>query len=345
MRPNSRKEPSQRVRAAKACQRCNHKRVKCDAVAVGQPCSRCLRNRISDCVLVESRRGRYSRDALISRGANTHRAASGKNGTASPPELVDEDAVDETSQEDQSTPKASNENADDSPERGAPVEVAGHVVSPLSSAAASASSYRDISWSAMFDHFLDSRQRHSRDVVDKCSITYLGEPFPLALVLEDLQDGGRTRLHHAGPPLEQAEATSESSEGVHPPHLLPEDMNCLNSKKAFEYPDHDTYNALMTTFLDVFFPLYPIVNRQEFLDQYKNDKFPWILLQSCCFVAATFCPESVLLRAGFAGRRQARFSFYRKAKALFDTGYESNKIVILQSMIMLTFWGGGPNHY
>lgn len=205
---------------------------------------------------------------------------------------------------------------------------------------------RDVSWSAMFQHFLDGQDNHSRDTIDKCSITYLGESFPLALILEGLQEGGRTKLHHAGPPLGQVQTPSQGHSDVsHPAHLLPEDMNCLHNKHALEYPDSALYEELMITFIDVVFPMYPIVHREEFIDQYKRRQLPWILLQSTCFAAATHCPITVLNRAGFAGRRQARFLFYRKAKALFDTGYESNKIVILQSIMLLSMWGGNPTNY
>ncbi|KAK1146043.1 hypothetical protein N8T08_003691 [Aspergillus melleus] len=72
---------------------------------------------------------------------------------------------------------------------------------------------------------------------------------------------------------------------------------------------------------------------------------PLILLHSICFIAATVCPSAVLHRAGFLSRRDARFFYYKKVKALFDSGYEINKIVILQSAILMSFWGGGPNNY
>jgi hypothetical protein len=49
--------PSSRVRASKACDRCNKKRVKCDVTEVGQPCSRCRRNKVVDCQVVATRRG------------------------------------------------------------------------------------------------------------------------------------------------------------------------------------------------------------------------------------------------------------------------------------------------
>lgn len=87
------------------------------------------------------------------------------------------------------------------------------------------------------------------------------------------------------------------------------------------------------------------MNRQEFLRQYSERRVPWILLHAMCFMAVTFCPQHMIHRARYESRRQARWSFYSKAKALFDAGYEGNKIVILQVAIMMSFWGGGPNNY
>lgn len=198
----------------------------------------------------------------------------------------------------------------------------------------------------MFNHFLDGQQSNKRDLIEKGSITYLGESFPLAIVLGSLQEDGRTKLHHAGPPLgETSTPFDQDRETGHPAHLLLEDMNCLQNKHALEYPDSTLYEELMKTFVDVVFPMYPIVSRDEFIDQYKDRRLPFLLLQSTCFAAATHCPITVLNRAGFTGRRQARFFFYRKAKALFDTGYESNKIIILQSCMLLSMWGGSPNNY
>ncbi|KAK5149488.1 hypothetical protein LTS14_010898 [Recurvomyces mirabilis] len=211
----------------------------------------------------------------------------------------------------------------------------------------SGSSYREISWTAMFDHFLNGRKTEGTDMVDKCSITYLGESFPLAMVLQDLTDNGAPRLHHAGPPL-QGESTPTAANPPdlqHPSHMADEDIAFLQAKDAFAYPDDKTLTALVATFLERVYPLYPVVSLQEFLMQYKTRTIPFILLNAICFVAATYCPLAALHQGGFTGRREARFSFYKKAKAIFDTGYECNKIAILQSSILLTFWGGGPNNY
>ncbi|KAJ3535074.1 hypothetical protein NM208_g7282 [Fusarium decemcellulare] len=112
---------------------------------------------------------------------------------------------------------------------------------------------------------------------------------------------------------------------------------------AFKAPANHTLEALIAVFLDTVFPIYPIVNRQEFLQQHESRKTPWILLHALCSVSATFCPPQILYRAGFETRQQARWLFYSRAKALFDVGYETNKIVLLQVAILMSFWGGGPN--
>jgi hypothetical protein len=198
----------------------------------------------------------------------------------------------------------------------------------------------------MIERFLDSRRHDPKDMIDKCSITYLGESFPLSIVLADLREGGKPRLHLPGPPIEDISAREEPlNHQAHPLHVLPEDITYLEAKQVFEYPPSDILDALVSTFLDRYWPIYPIVLRQELVQQHKDKSMPWILLHAICFVSATYCPIAVLHRAGFTSRKEARFAYYRKAKALFDTSYERNKIVILQSVIMLTFWGGGPNNY
>lgn len=101
----------------------------------------------------------------------------------------------------------------------------------------------------------------------------------------------------------------------------------------------------MDTFLNDVYPLYPVVRRDNFIEQYRSKNLPWMLLHAVCFAAATYCREELLNRAGFANRKHARLFYYKKAKAIFDVGYYTEKIVVLQSAILLSLWGGGHNHY
>ncbi|KAL4748046.1 hypothetical protein BDW72DRAFT_215088 [Aspergillus terricola var. indicus] len=176
------------------------------------------------------------------------------------------------------------------------------------------SSYQHISWSAMFDH-LNNRE-NGRDWIDKCSITYLGEPFSLAIVLGVV-------------PFQSQ-----------PAHMLPEDLEYLRAKGVFSLPEKAHLDALISVFLDHVYPFYPIVNRQEFVQQCKNDHLSLILTYAISFIAVTFASQSVLSLLGFHSRHEARSFFYKKAKALFDMGYETNKITILQSTFFLSSYGG-----
>ncbi|OAG43366.1 hypothetical protein AYO21_02303 [Fonsecaea monophora] len=368
MRPGSSEHaPSNRTRAVKACKRCNQKRIKCDAFECGTPCSKCRQSNSEECVLIQSRRGTHSRKRTKPNPTVTEPTAASVGVDAdTSADAIATPAVSETTAH---RPLSDPTPVDGSPllqqavqsvrvdsqppatvPNGFPVSASTTSSTDLASPEAafsetSAKSYREISWAAMFDHFLDGRRRDQKDTIDKCSITYLGESFPLAMVLEEFKEGGRPRLHHAGPPLTEDQARAEPTSENHPSHMLPEDIAFLQAKDAFVAPSQEILDALIANFLDRVWPIYPVVNRQEFLQQYKAKKVPWILLHALCFISATFCPLAILHRAGFTGRKQARVSYYRKAKALFDTGYESNKITILQSVIVLTCWGGGPNNY
>ncbi|OJJ08790.1 hypothetical protein ASPVEDRAFT_417849 [Aspergillus versicolor CBS 583.65] len=307
---------SSRVRAGKACQRCNQKRIKCDAM-FRTPCANCMRSGVSECVLRPTRRGTYIR--------KRHERGPCK------------------ARENLTVPDQDGEVHGDTSAADPNVAVLGSPASHLESSTdslehvsyADGGGYSDISWSAMFDHFVSAR-RGGQESMDKCSITYLGESFPLAIVLEDLNEGDRLKLHHPGPPF-PAQKT--------PSHVQSEDLECLKCKGVFDLPNKTQLDALMAVFLDRVYPAYPLVNRQELIAQHAAGTVPLILLHSVCFMAATFCPLDLLLQAGYSSRREARLRFYTKVKALFDSGYEINKIVILQSSICMTFWGGGPNNY
>ncbi|OQU93577.1 Fungal specific transcription factor domain-containing protein [Cladophialophora immunda] len=208
------------------------------------------------------------------------------------------------------------------------------------------SPHREPSWTTMFDGLFDNLSHNQKAALDKCSITYLGESFPLGMVLEEVNEGGRTRLHHPGPPVSEPSVVEEPSGQRHPSHMQPEDIAYLKAKGAFTFPDADKLDALVTTYLGRVYPLYPIVNRQEFIRQYEADEVPAMLLHAVCSIAATFCDLALIHRAGFSSRLDARLASYRKAKALFEVGYETDKIVQLQSAVYMTFWGGGPtNHW
>jgi hypothetical protein len=211
--------------------------------------------------------------------------------------------------------------------------------------AGNASSFRDISWANTFDHLLE-RYHNGGDALNKHSITYIGEAFPLGIVLKNLQGGAnRPLLHHPGPPCADQDVAADQPRPSHPPGMRAEEIAFLESKQVFTAPSEETVDALINAFFERVFPLYPIVNPYELLVQHKSRRIPWMLLHALCFISATYCPMRIIHRAGFDSRAEARSLFYEKAKALFDIGYEGNKVVAVQVCIIMSFWGGGPSNY
>ncbi|KAF7550754.1 hypothetical protein G7Z17_g5507 [Cylindrodendrum hubeiense] len=192
------------------------------------------------------------------------------------------------------------------------------------------------SLASMFEAYLDTRHQTN---IGQCGLFLLGEPSPLTFALAEFSQQVTSQLHNPGHHIRDSETLQVIQRDVHPSHVSAVDVAYLRAKGAFEMASERTLDDLMVVFLTRFYPLYSIVNKVEMEKVYKERKMPWILLHATCFVGATFCDVSVIHRSGFASRLQARRHFYDRAKVLFDLGYESNKIILLQSAIMLSFWG------
>lgn len=256
-----------RFRAAKACRACHQKRVKCDASERGTPCTRCEQRREPECTLMQSRRGIYTRKPR--RPPQQHPAdppatqgdcGSGSSRTG---------AVAVTAADATTTQPTASPHLPPAPNAPSSVESTGN-----------ASSYREISWATTFDHLLE-RYHNGGDALNKHSITYIGEAFPLGIVLKDLQGGvNRPLLHHPGPPCADQEPDADQPRLAHPPGMRAEEIAFLESKHAFTAPSDETVDALINIFFERVFPLYPIVNPSELLLQHKSRRIPWILLRA-----------------------------------------------------------------
>ena len=204
------------------------------------------------------------------------------------------------------------------------------------------------SLAAAFEDFLDEHG-YGGDALDKCGIIFLNEASPLTFALEELRRPKGESLHDVGSSLSKhiSDGTGNAAPNaiLHPSHLPTATYTYLNDHGAFVFPSAELLSSLMTAFLDHFLPVYPIVDRKDFVHRYEQQKLPWILMHAVCFVGATFCDQNVLHQAGFRRRWHARRSFYDKAKILFDTGYETNKVTLLQTVLMLTFWGPQMRSY
>ncbi|KAB8213366.1 fungal-specific transcription factor domain-containing protein [Aspergillus novoparasiticus] len=56
------------------------------------------------------------------------------------------------------------------------------------------------------------------------------------------------------------------------------------------------------------------------------------------FAGASFAPLSALRHAGYDSRLSAKADFYTKAKLLYDFGYESDRVRVVQALLLLSYW-------
>lgn len=196
------------------------------------------------------------------------------------------------------------------------------------------------SLASMFEAFLLQNDQGNDDAAAaQLGMILFGESSPLTFALKAPNSGQPTNLHDAASDLRRSKRQTEHAQEKHPSHCSVEDIAYLEAKHAFTAPDAELQGVLLAAFFDHFYPLYSIVNRADILQMHSAGTIPWILLHAICFIGATFCNVASIHRSSFHSRLHARRIFYEKAKVLFDVGYEMDKLTLLQTSIMMSFWG------
>jgi hypothetical protein len=122
-----------------------------------------------------------------------------------------------------------------------------------------------------------------------------------------------------------------------PDRLDREDLEVLKIRGAFLLPSPELCADLIETYFDIIHPGIPMINRTRFMKSY-NDALnppPLLLLQAIFLAAARVCKSSLLIEAG--GTKLATQTFYKRAKALFDVNYSTDKLTIIQSALLMAW--------
>lgn len=117
----------------------------------------------------------------------------------------------------------------------------------------------------------------------------------------------------------------------------------LTGQGTFLVPDNTTSAILLNAYFTWFHPCYPILDRAATYESYANQTVPQLLRQAMCFIGISLCTDEEFVKTGFEDRYRTKFLFYSRAKAIFDAELESNVIVKLQSLFLLSFWRGRPS--
>ncbi|KAJ5628334.1 hypothetical protein N7490_010562 [Penicillium lividum] len=292
-------------RASKACCCCRARKVRCDVVENGSPCTNCRLDQV-ECVVTESKRRKKSRVEV------DHAAHS-------------------------ESPEASEENLL-------------HGFQGLSEMAPTSPSQAsvDLDHGQHMPHLLYQTQAQRIGSDDQSRRHMAPNPavpasMPLGnatLQIQQLLDPsfGSHRSANAYLP--------DYIRGL-PARFQKEDIDYLAAKGALTIPDATLRNELMKAYIHYVHSYMPLLDLEEFLQTIvQNDgihRISLLLFQAVMFAGMAFVDMKHLQAAGYQTRKAARKIFFQRARLLYDFDYEVDRISLVQSLLLMTYWYETPD--
>ncbi|KAF4452889.1 cutinase transcription factor 1 beta [Fusarium austroafricanum] len=133
-----------------------------------------------------------------------------------------------------------------------------------------------------------------------------------------------------------------------PNKIAPEDVDYLKIKGALSVPTLPLQNALLQAYVEYVHPYMPLMDLNNFLSiinsrDGKNGQTSLFLYQAVMFAASAFVDMKYLREGGYTTRKAARKSFFQKTRLLYDFDYESDRLVLVQALLLMTYWYETPD--
>lgn len=133
-----------------------------------------------------------------------------------------------------------------------------------------------------------------------------------------------------------------------PQRMTSVDIDYLFAKGALSLPDIPIRNALLRSYIEYVHPYMPLIEAHELL-QIINDgsgrsgRVSLLLFQAIMFAGTAFVDMEYLRIAGYSNRKAARKAFFQKARVLYDFDYEVDRVSLVQSLLLMTYWYETPD--
>ncbi|KAJ5233347.1 uncharacterized protein N7469_005113 [Penicillium citrinum] len=132
-----------------------------------------------------------------------------------------------------------------------------------------------------------------------------------------------------------------------PDCIAPEDVEFLRFRGALSIPESGLRNELLRSYIQWVHSFMPVLNLQELLrcvaENDPNGNVSVLLFQAIMFVGTAFVDLQHLLDAGYATRKDARSAFFTRLRLLYSLDCEEDRIVILQTVLLMTYWSDPEN--
>ncbi|SMR47309.1 unnamed protein product [Zymoseptoria tritici ST99CH_3D1] len=134
---------------------------------------------------------------------------------------------------------------------------------------------------------------------------------------------------------------------LHIPGLNPRDHDYLRGEGCFELPPASILRQMMHMYFRMVHPNLPIVAEDQHWAMWNGDEFnvgqySFLLLRAMIFAATSYTELDMLSTIGFVSKREARNTHYRLAKLVYDFGLERDAIASAQTCLLLSY--NAPNY-
>lgn len=174
---------------------------------------------------------------------------------------------------------------------------------------------------------------HAASLHDSGRVAFLGSSSNMSLLLEP--QGFDT--YHFPLPEEITGTSSRLSD------MDNEEIEILKFRGAFLLPPRDLCDDIVDAYFEKIHPTIPLINRTQFMRRYNDTLNPpsLLLLQAVLLAGSRVCRSPALLDST-GSSELASLTFYKRVKALYDANYESDRISIVQSLVLMGWWWEGP---
>ncbi|KAF9891522.1 hypothetical protein FE257_003989 [Aspergillus nanangensis] len=313
----SKEQPSKR-RASQACLSCRHRKVRCDLVSGGHPCTNCRLDSL-ECVVKESSRGRRP----------------GVTSTVSVQAPVESPARDKSNHA-----------------RSSPVQPSRSFEVPSPRLQRPRAPSNDLG--AL--NFGDQQGQNTSDAVptdeepvlaaSQSNIECRRNPSPRAInspVIRSPTSATRQTLPRV-----------DSNSPLLPPYIRPlprhiaaRDLDYLADKGALSIPDNVLRDEILRAYVTMVHPFMPTVDLEDFLVPIIHGdgrgSVSLILFQAVMFAGVSYIDTNLLQSRGYSSKKAARKTFFGRVRLLYGLEVEQEHLPLLQAVLLMTYWYDCPD--
>ncbi|KAL3417126.1 fungal specific transcription factor domain-containing protein [Phlyctema vagabunda] len=299
LRPNL--QSFRRHRKGRACWTCHSRRIRCDAATLGVPCTNCTAF-AADCFIPARKKKRRAGEPRVEGTEAKRRPSLSRNHPSHRSDVRDAASRNtSTSRQD----SASLEVTPREPSQD-PLELYAQLIQP------------DLS---------------EAPIREGGRVAYVSEQTGISLLMQDHDSPANSDIVHY--PLPESFKVAVPN----PSHLDELEISILQRQGALSLPPKELCDELIESYFIWIAPLVPVINRSDFMRRYNDpNNQPSLLLLHAIFLAGSRVCTTVQLMDSNGSPISAATLFYRRVKALYDAGYEQDRVTLVQTLILMGWY-------